>query len=230
MSVCLRIPFLNVVLFLGALSAALVFVAQAQAPTALPKDVYADSRFRLPLPRRDEMDDAGKKVYDRIADPGRNSLVGLQGPSGIRLASPRLANYMEDVNNYVRYQTGFGDRLTEIAIMTTAREMDHQFEWAAHEKAALKAGIEPALIDIIKYKKPLAGVVEKEAVTIQFGRELFGKRKVSSETFAHALQLYGKKGLVDLVSLMSQYTATGALLTAFDMQLPEGQKPLLPVN
>ena len=215
---------------LSVVGAASVFVAQAQAPTALPKDVYADSRFRLPLPKRDEMDDAGKKVYDRIADPSRNSLVGLQGPAGIRLASPQLANYMEDVNNYVRYQTGFSARLTEIAIMTTAREMDHQFEWAAHEKAGLKAGIDPALIDIIMYRQPLTGVVEKEAVTIQLGRELFGQRKVSSETFAQALRLYGKKGLVDLVSLMSQYTATAALLTAFDMQLPEGQKPLLPAK
>jgi 4-carboxymuconolactone decarboxylase len=220
-------PNLKKALLAGAVFA---FVAQAQAPTALPKDVYADSRFRLPLPKRDDMDDAGKKVYDRIADPGRNSLVGLQGPAGIRLASPQLANYMEDVNNYVRYQTGFSARLTEIAIMTTAREMDHQFEWAAHEKAGLKAGVEPSLIDIIKNRKPLTGVAEKEAVTIQLGRELFGKRRVSSETFAHALQLYGKKGLVDVVSLMSQYTATASLLTAFDMQLPEGQKPLLPVN
>ena len=225
----------KVILLASLASAAVVvitpaFVAQAQAPAALPKDVYPDSRFRLPLPKREEMDEFGKKVYDRIADPGRNSLVGMQGPAGIRLASPRIANAMEDVNNYVRYQTGFGDRLTEIAIMTTAREMDHQFEWAAHEKAGLKAGVEPALIDVIKFKKPLTGVAEKEAVTIQFGRELFGQRKVAPETFAHALRLYGKKGLVDLVSLMSQYTATAALLTAFDMQLPEGQKPLLPVK
>ena len=78
--------------------------------------------------------------------------------------------------------------------------------------------------------EPLTGVVEKEAVTIQFGRELFAQRKVSSEIFAKALRLYGKRGLVDLVSLMSQYSATSALLTAFDMQLPEGQKPLLPAK
>jgi 4-carboxymuconolactone decarboxylase len=217
-------------ILLAALGAATVFVAEAQAPTALPKDVYPDSRFRLPLAKREEMDEAGKKIYDRIAAPGRVSLVGLQGPAGIRMNSPEIANIMEDANSYLRYRTGFGDRLTEIAIMTTAREMDHQFEWAAHEKAGLKAGVEPALIDMIKYRKPLTGVVEKEAVTIQFGRELFGQRKVSSETFAQALRLYGKKGLVDLVSLMSQYTATAALLTAFDMQLPEGQKPLLPVK
>jgi 4-carboxymuconolactone decarboxylase len=217
------------VVFAGGLSALLLMPVHAQAP-ALPKDVYPESRFRLPLPKRDDFDDAGKKVFDRIADPARNSLVGLQGPAGIRLASPRLANIMEDVNNYVRYQTGFPARLTEIAIMTTAREMDHQFEWAAHEKAGLKAGVEPAIIDIIKYRKPIVNVEEKEAVTIEFGRELFGQRKVSPETFAHALRLYGKKGLVDVVSLMSQYTATAALLTAFDMQLPPAQAPLLPVK
>lgn len=114
--------------------------------------------------------------------------------------------------------------------MTTAREMENQFEWAAHEKAGLKAGVEPSLVEIIKLRKPLTGVVEKEAVTIQFGRELFAQRKVSSETFAHALRLYGKRGLVDLVSLMSQYEATSSLLAAFDMQLPEGQKPLLPTK
>jgi 4-carboxymuconolactone decarboxylase len=206
------------------------FVLQAQAPAALPSDVYPDSRFRLPLPTREEMDDPGKKVFDQLASPDRVSLVGLQGPAGIRLNSPKIARILEDANVYLRRETGFGDRLTEIAIMTTAREMENQFEWAAHEKAGLKAGVEPSLIDVIKFKKPLTGVAEKEAVTIEFGRELFAQKKVSPETFAHALRLYGKRGLVDLVSLMSQYWATSSLLTAFDMQLPEGQKPLLPVK
>lgn len=222
--------FSRVILLASLASASLVVVAQAQAPTALPKDVYPDSRFRLPLPNREEMDDYGKKVYDRLADPSRKTLVGLIGPAGIRLASPKVAVIMEDANIYLRRETGFGDRLTEIAIMTTAREMENQFEWAAHEKAGLKAGVEPSLVEIIKFRKPLNGVAEKEAVTIQFGRELFAQRKVSPETFAHALRLYGKRGLVDLVSLMSQYEATSSLLTAFDMQLPEGQKPLLPTK
>ncbi len=215
---------------LACLAAMIVPASLAQAPIALPKDVYPDSRFRLSLPKREEMDDYGKNVYDRLADPERKSLVGLQGPAGIRLASPRVAAILEDANVYLRRETGFGDRLTEIAIMTTAREMENQFEWTAHEKAGLKAGVEASLIDVIKFKRPLTGVAEKEAVTVQFGRELFAQRKVSSETFAKALRLYGKRGLVDMVSLMSQYAATSALLTAFDMQLPEGQKPLLPLR
>jgi 4-carboxymuconolactone decarboxylase len=136
---------------------------------------------------------------------------------------------MSDVNTYLRTGTGLGDRLTEIAIMVTARAMDNQFEWTAHEIAGLKAGVEPAVIDLIKYREPVAGLGEKETIIIRFGRELFDRKKVSSATFAEALRLFGQRGLVDLTSLMGHYAATSAILTAFDMQLPEGQKPLLPL-
>jgi 4-carboxymuconolactone decarboxylase len=207
----------------------------AQAPTdvpaaALPKDVYPDSRFRLPLPKKEDLDDYGKRVFDTMVDPGRRSLVGLNGPAGIRMYDPKVADMMNTANLYLRRETGFGDRLTEIVILTTAREMDNQFEWAAHEKAGRQAGVEPALIDIIKHRSPITGLSEKEAVIIRFGRELFGQKKVSSSTFAETLRLFGRRGIVDLTSLMAFYSATSALLTAFDMQLPEGEKPQLPVT
>jgi 4-carboxymuconolactone decarboxylase len=224
-----------VILLAGIASATLPKAGFGQNPAAgataaaLPKDVYPDSRFRLPLPRKEDLDDYGKRVYDTMVDPGRRSLVGLNGPAGIRMYDPKVAEMMNTANLYLRRDTGFGDRLTEIAILTTAREMDNQFEWSAHEIASRKAGVEPAIIDIIRFRKPVAGLGEKEALIIGFGRELFGRKKVSSPTFAEALRLFGRRGLVDLTSLMASYSATAALLNAFDMQLPEGQKPQLPV-
>ena len=201
----------------------------ASTATLLPKDVDPVSRFRLPLPKKEEMDDYGKKVWDEVLDPSRPSLAGLQGPTGIRLWSPHVAEAYGDANTYLRVGTGFSPQLTEIAIMTTAREMDNQFEYTAHEMSGLKAGVEPEIVDIIKYRKPLTGLGEKEAAIIRLGRELFGQKKVSSATFADARRLFGDRGIVDLVSLMAHYSATSALLNAFDMQLPEGQKPLLPL-
>ena len=171
--------------------AATVLSGNLTAQSPLPKDVYPDSRFRLPLPRKEDMDDYGKKVYDMMLDPGRRSLVGLQGPAGIRLYSPKVAETMTGANTYLRRDAGFGDRLTEIAILVTAREMDNQFEWYAHEPAARKAGVEPALVEMIKYRRPVAGLGEKETIIIGFGRELFGQKKVSSATFAEA-QVSGK--------------------------------------
>ena len=202
----------------------------AAASLPLPKDVDPVSRFRLPLPKKEDMDDYGKKVWDKLLDPSRPSLAGLQGPNGIRLWSPHIAEAYGDANAYLRVGTGFGNRITEIAIMTTAREMENQFEWTAHEVAGLKAGVEPIIVDIIKYRKPVVGLGEKETVVIRLGRELFGQKKVSSETFADARRLFGNQGIVDLVSLMAHYSATSVLLNALDMQLPEGQKPLLPVQ
>jgi 4-carboxymuconolactone decarboxylase len=218
--------------------AAFAGIATAQTPKPpskpLPSDVYPDSHFRLPLPKREDFDDEGKKVFDKVADPNRRSLVGLQGPGGIRLWSPRVSEPNTAINNYLRWGTGFGDRLTEIAIMVTAREMENKFEWNAHEIAGRKAGVEPEIIDIIKYRKPApkgltAGIGEKEAIVIEFGRQLFRTKRVSQETFAETLRLFGRRGIVDLASLMTMYQATASLLNAFDMQLPEGQESLLPV-
>ena len=200
--------------------------AAAEAP--LPKDVYPDSRNRLPLVKREDLDERGKKVYDEIAGDSRN-LAGLQGPGGIRLNNPRLSELNTPVSAYLRFENGLGPRLTQLAFLVAARGIDSQFEWTAHEPAALKVGVSQELIDIVKYNKPLAGVDEKDAAIIQLGREAFGPRKVSSETFQRALSLFGKETLINLVSFLGYQAQTGVLLVVFDQQLPPGQKPLLPI-
>jgi 4-carboxymuconolactone decarboxylase len=196
----------------------------------MPSDIDPQSGFRLPLPRREDLDDTAKTYYDRAARPGDHTIVGLRGPAGIRLYSPNSLHYAQGLNQYLRFEAGFAPALREIAILATAREMDSQFEWAAHEGEALKEGVPPAIIDIIKHRRSTEGLGETEAVVIELGRQIFRDRKVTSELFARAKALFGANKLVDLVLLMGNYAATAALLCAFDMQLPPGQKPLLPVE
>jgi 4-carboxymuconolactone decarboxylase len=175
------------------------------------------------------MDDYGKKVFDELTGPR----ISWTKQVPLRLYSPRLAKPMSDAHYYLKFQSGLGDRLTEIAVLVTAREMDNQFEWTQWEIHGRMAGpghVEPGIIDIIKYNKPVTGLGEKETVIIEFGRELLGQKKVSSETFAHALRLFGPRGMVDLTNLMALYWATGLELTAFDQQLLPGQKPMLPAR
>lgn len=201
----------------------------AAATAALPGDVDPVSRNRLPLPKRDDMDDYGKKVYDKyLADNTGNPITHLQTPAGVRLYSPQIAEDLRDASLYLRNQTGLGHRLTEIAILVEAREMDDQYIWVSHEPAARRVGVEPAIIDIIKYRKPAAGLGEKETVIIDFGRELFEQKKVSSPTFAASVRLFGRRGTVDLASLMGVFTAISLLDDTVDIQLPEGKEPLLP--
>ena len=175
------------------------------------------------------MDEAGRKTYDRAATPGA-SIAGLQGPAGIQLYSTRTTEHLSALNRYLRFEAGLAPRVREIAILTTAREMDSQFEWVAHEPEALKEGVAPEVIDVIKFRKGTAGLAEADAIVIELGRQIWRDHKVASETFAKAKALFGPNKLVDLVLLMGNYAGTSALLTAFDMQLPEGKAPLLPTK
>ena len=194
----------------------------------MPADIDPQSGFRLPLPKREDLDDAGKAHYDRVAAPGA-TIAGLQGPSGIGLYSPKASEHARALNRYLRFEAGLAPRVREIAILTTAREMDSQFEWAAHEPEARKEGVEGRVIDVIKHRMPTAGLEETDATVIELGRQIFRDRKVTSDTFAKAKALFGANKLVELVMLMGNYAGTAALLTAVDMQLHPGQKPLLPM-
>ncbi len=200
----------------------------APEPPALPKDVDPGSLSRLPLVKREEMDEQGKRFYDAVVSPQSRTLAGLRGPSGIWLHSPRLAEHVRAANQYLRYETGLDRRLTELAILVTAREIDNQFEWTAHEPAALSEGLEARIIDIVKHRKPVSRLATKEALIIRFGREVFRKRKVSSDTFARAVATFGQEGVVNLAALMGNYAMTAVILDAVDQQPHPDQQPLLP--
>jgi 4-carboxymuconolactone decarboxylase len=194
----------------------------------MPSDIDLQSGFRLPLPKREDLDAAGKESYDRATAPGA-TIAGLQGPSGVQLYTPKIAAHMTAINRYLRYEAGFSPRVREIAILTTAREMDSQFEWVAHEPEALKEGVPQSVIDVIKFRRSTAGLDETDATVIELGRSLWRDHKVSSELFARVKTLFGPSKLIDLVLLMGNYAGTAALLTAVDMQLHTGKKPLLPI-
>jgi 4-carboxymuconolactone decarboxylase len=194
----------------------------------MPSDIDPRSGFRLSLPNREDLDEAGKKAYDRGTTPGA-TIMGLQGPAGIQLFSPKTAPHHVAINRYLRFEAGFTPRIREIAILTTAREMDSQFEWAAHEPEALKEGVPPAVIDVIKHRRSTEELEETDAIVIELGRQIWRDHKVKSETFAGLKTLFGPQKLIELVMLMGNYAGTAALLAAVDMQLHPGQKPLLPV-
>ena len=145
---------------------------------SFPSDIDPELGCRLPLPKREDLDPEAQASYDRIVKGGAGAIRGLKGPSGIQLHSSKYSKHARPVNYYLRYEAGFTPRVREIAILTTARECDSQFEWAAHEPEALKEGIAPALIDVIRSRAPLTGVDPADAAIIALGREMFGARKV----------------------------------------------------
>jgi len=202
--------------------------ARAQEKAAARRDVDPDSGFRLPLPKREELDEQGKKFYDEISSQDGRNIAGLRGPMGIRLYSPKLGEMQRELNQYLRFESGLSGPIRELAILVSARETDNQFEWTAHEPVARKEGLSDAAIDAVKNRKSIAGLADDQVAVIELGREIFEHKEVSQETFNRALNAFGKQGLVNVVSLMGSYASTAVLLKTFDMQLPAGVKPPLP--
>jgi 4-carboxymuconolactone decarboxylase len=216
---------------------AIVTMTPATAQTAtgpqttgitMPSDIDPKSGFRLPLPNREDLDEAGKKAYDRGNAPG-GTIAGLQGPAGVQLYSPKTAANVSALNHYLRFEAGFSGHVREVAILTTAREMNSQFEWVAHEDVALKEGVPQSTIDAIKHRRSTEGVDPTDALIIELGRQLWRDHKVTSEIFAKLKAVFGPNKLIELVMLMGNYAGTAALLAAVDMQLHAGKKPLLPI-
>jgi 4-carboxymuconolactone decarboxylase len=190
----------------------------AEYNASLPKDVYPDSRSRIPLIKRESLPPERHADYDERASANTTSLAGLQGPGGLRLnGSP------ED-----RVGEALGGRLKELIRLIVSREMDQPFEWTVHEPVALREGLEPAIIDVVRLDKPLTGVPEREAAMIQLGREMFRTHKVSSATFVRAQKALGTRNLIDMAVLMGDYTETAILLTVTDVHLPYNRPSLLP--
>ncbi len=206
------------------------FAQAGNAPPApvWPADVDPQSGFRLPLIKREDLDEAGRRRYDNANTPG-NNIAGLQGPSGIALYSPRTSDHLSAVSRYLRQEAGLGPRVREIALIVTSRSMDNQFEWTAHEPEAVKAGVPQAAIDAVKFHRSTEGLDPTDAIVIQLGREIWKDHKVKPETFAKAKAIFGPNKLVDLVLLMGSHASTAALLTTFDMQLHRGTQPMLPM-
>ena len=82
----------------------------------------------------------------------------------------------------------------------------------------------------MKFRRNTDGLTEKEAVIIELGRQMFGQKKVTSETYARALKIFGARGLVNLVSLMGDYSSKAALLAVFNaIDTQNGPNPVLPL-
>jgi 4-carboxymuconolactone decarboxylase len=196
----------------------------------LPPDVNPESLCRLSPLRRENLSEEGKATFDVMSKRpiGGKNLAGLQGPGGVWIRMPRFGKLQGEGNRYLRNEANLPPPLTEVIILATAREMNSQFEWTMHEPVARQEKVPDTVIDAIKFRKPTSALPETEAAVIELAREAVGRRKVSSETYARALKLFGEKQLLDIVALMASYAMTAIVLSVFDQQLHDGQQPLLP--
>lgn len=203
------------ILLLVALAAA----AAAQAP--VPSDINPVTLSRLPPVTPEDLDEEGRRLLAARpeAKPG-------PGPTHITNYSPRERS--------LGIPTGEGSpvgaRFFQLAVLIVAREINQQYEWTAHEPAGRRQGLEQSVIDVVKHRRSVAGLSEKDAAFITFGRTLLREHKVSSAMWADMVRLFGRQQTVQLMTIMGDYLRVGIMLNAVDQRLPPGREALLPLD
>ena len=115
-----------------------------------------------------------------------------------------------------------------LAALVAAREFDQQYEWSAHEPAGRRQGLEQSVIDVVKYDRSVAGLSDKDATLITFGRTLLRENRVSSELWQKMVDTFGYQYTVDFMTIMGDYLRVGIMLNAVDQHLPANREALLP--
>jgi len=200
------------------LMAALPVVALAQR--TMPPDIDPVTLSRLPPVTLDDLDEEGQRLFK-----ARENFTPGPGPTHVTVYVPRERSLgiPSGVDSPV------GARQFQLAVLIAAREIDQQYEWSAHEPAGLRQGLEQSVIDVVKYDRDVAGLSEKDATFITFGRSLLRENRVSSELWQKMVDLYGRQQTVQLMAIMGDYIRVGIMLNAVDQQLPPTRQALLPM-
>jgi 4-carboxymuconolactone decarboxylase len=160
------------------------------------------------------MTDRQKQVYDAIVSGPRGR---VRGPLAVWLHRPELASKAQKLGQYCRYDSALPPRLSELAILTTARIWDAAFEWQAHVPHALAGGITPAVIASLESDETPQFDNSDEAVVYAFSRELNMTRAVTDETFDRTIECLGADATVDLVGVLGYYALISMTIKAFDL-------------
>jgi 4-carboxymuconolactone decarboxylase len=205
----------------------LLTTALVAAAFVLPQAAAAQDRY--PELRMDQLNPAQKAYVESLQKPPRNNTTALKNPPfKVYMRSPELATKLEAMSDYVRWGTGQPPRLTELAIMITARQWSSQWIWRGHYRAAVRGGLDASVgADIAAGKRPTK-MKEDETILYNYATEMYRDKAVSDATYAAAVKAFGEKGLIDLVATMGYYdTVAMTLITAKAVAPKEDDVPQL---
>ncbi len=171
-----------------------------------------------------------KVVYDAIRGGPRAKIVNsgaskpgpLGGPFNVMLRSPAVGNIVQALGGEIRFKSSIPSKLNELAIMVTARYWTSQYEWHAHCRLALEAGLDPDIAkDVAENRRP-AKMDADEAMIYDFSRELHDTKRVSDANYQRVLDRFGERGVFDLIAVNGYYSLVSMILNVDNTPLPDG--------
>jgi 4-carboxymuconolactone decarboxylase len=209
---------------------AVVVSVVAQAPPAQrrdPRTIQLRGHRFTPL-TYDEMTTAQKAMVEHLIAGPRG---GVNGPFNVLLRSPEVGDLAQEFGAATRFKSSLPQRLYELAILVTARHWTAQYEWQAHHRSALQAGLSAAICDAIAAGRRPASMQKDEEALYNFVSELLNTKQVSDATFVAAKSAFGERGVVDIIAVTGWYSTVSMMLNVDQYPVLDGtQSELKPLT
>jgi 4-carboxymuconolactone decarboxylase len=179
---------------------------------------------RFPLLTEATMTPRQREAYQGIVSGPRKGAVG---PFNALLRSPEVADRVQRVGEFVRFQSSIPAPLNEMAILITGRFWSAQFEFWAHTRLARTAGLGDPIIEAIAAGRRPASMSDDERIVYDFCTELFRDRAVADGTFGAVVDRFGEQGIIDLIAATGYYSIVSMVLNVDRYPLPDGEQPPL---
>jgi len=177
---------------------------------------------RLPPIPGDQLTTEQQALIDAIQS-GPRGKTAMQGPFAVYLQAPEYGQLAQALGGHCRLRTSVPPRLSEFAILVTARHWRAQYEWFAHARIAESSGIKASTVKAIHAGRTPKGLPKDEQAIYDFIKELYGSRRVSDRTYKQVQAVLGDAGTVELVGILGYYALVAMSLNVFRMPVPEGE-------
>ncbi len=179
---------------------------------------------RLPLIDEPHMTDAQRALMQAIRSGPRGTAITPRGPFAVWMHAPEFGQLAQALGGFCRYQTALPPRLSEFAILCTARLWRAQYEWYAHAPIAEKAGVKPKTIQDLRSGRLPKSAPKDERALYDFIQEVYKSKRVNDRTYKRVQALLGNAATVELVGILGYYALISMTLNVFRMMPPDNAK------
>ena len=172
---------------------------------------------RLTELERDQLSPDQLVIYNDIIESRGGS---IDGPFKAWLHSPELADRAQRLGAFCRYHTSLCARLSELAILITARHWRATVEWQIHAPIARQEGLSDAVIEALLADQSPKFEKDDEQAVYELATELYKTRRVSETCYLSAARSLGEKGVVELIGILGYYALVAMTLNTFEVALP----------
>jgi len=177
---------------------------------------------RIAALEKDQLGPYQMQIHDEIAG-ARSGAV--RGPFAIWLRLPELADKANQFGNVMR-RGRLDRRLFELMVLVVARHWSAQYEWYAHERNALAAGISPEIVEAIRSRRLPEFERGDEKQIYELVTELHETRRLAQASYDRALAVLGEEPLIELVTAIGFYTTVAMVINVFEAPVPGDARPL----